>query len=79
VISSITIQTFHYLIVYLDGTTMVCSSNLNGRLWKGSLVIYGNPDLAAEGDAGKAVAGTVTSAGIADGTFLSSPGDVCIS
>jgi hypothetical protein len=58
------------------GTTMVCSSNLNGRLWKGSVVIYDSPDAAVIGDASKAVSGTVTSASIADGSFLSAPEDV---
>ncbi|XP_059478034.1 methylosome protein WDR77-like [Neocloeon triangulifer] len=57
-----------------DGTTLVCSSNLNGRLWKGSVVVYKTPDNAVEGDVAKAVAGTVTSAGIADGVFLA-PGE----
>jgi hypothetical protein len=61
---------------FSDGITMVCSSNLNGRLWKGSVIIYGSPDVAAEGDVSKSLSGTVTSAGIADGTFLSSSGDV---
>jgi hypothetical protein len=55
---------------------MVCSSNLNGRLWKGSVVIYDSPDAAVVGDASKAVSGTVTSASIADGVFLSTPEDV---
>ncbi|CAB3370870.1 Hypothetical predicted protein [Cloeon dipterum] len=69
------LQHFDCVQIAEDGNTMVCSSNLNGRLWKGSVVIYNTPDEAVAGDVQRSVAGTVTSSSISDGTFLSSSGE----